>query len=365
MFRFNGLLRSKTIFVLGSLFAAVTEDGKFLKYPPIHVHHYHLYPYSKRQRRAMVMSPEVRYGFFDRTDHNVISQAHGDTICKDSEGGLSCLLEQNPDGQGYRVVNSSYFTVNFQVNDVRPAGSPVLRFYVDVAIIYTLKPQIETTFFQIGNPIVGPGWSTYMYPLEPHLNLMYFFASNLLLGPGVLNQFILHTHMSTFDSLYAVKGKAAYEVLEKYRKARGGALPIIFDCSEIDVDKAKEEILNMVLQTPNVELFCEVVKPAMVEVCMREGSCTYRDKRADLNCKKNVRLERNETVVILAFNRPRNVSKVPITRNSPLEDLGKDPVSSMIRTLRTNLGIDSAVISPFGMGYSASQHSILRANFVR
>ena len=323
MFDFKGSMKDKTMFVLGSLFTAVDENGNPLKYPPVHVHHYHLYPYSKRQRRAMVMSPEVKYAFYDRTDHNVISQAHGDTICKDEEGGLSCLLEQVPDGQGYRVVNSSYFTVNFQVNDVRPAGSPLMKFYVDVAIIYTLKRQVETTFYQIGNPIAGPGWSTYVYPLDPHLNLMYFQATNLLFGSGVLNQFVLHTHMASFDSLYVVKGKAAYGRLEAYRKAKGSTLPMILDCIEQDADVAKNRILRQVLEEPGVELFCEIVKPSLVKSCTTSGTCTYRDKRADFNCKTDVRLEKNDTIVVLAFNRPRNVSNIPITRDSPVDDIGK------------------------------------------
>ena len=69
--------------------------------------------------------------------------------------GTACLLEQLPDGYGYRVHNSTGFWFNFEMNDVRPGKVPPLEYYVDIAMIYTEKPQIPTTFMQMGSPPLG------------------------------------------------------------------------------------------------------------------------------------------------------------------------------------------------------------------
>lgn len=197
-----------------------------------------------------------------------------------------------------------------------------------------------------------------MFPLEPHTNLMYYNYTNTLLGDGTMDNFIMHTHMTTVDSIYVYKGRAVYGALEEYRRKRNGALPFIFECHDIDPQKGKESVLRLVegeeldslidgrlkvdVGLDESKLVCEATKPALKLEC--EGSlCTYRDKRISFNCRQSVPLKAGESLVILAFNKVRNVSTTPLTRTSSQEDL--------------------AVFSPFGMGYAVHQHSFFRADF--
>lgn len=96
------------------------------------------------------------------------------------------------------------------------------------------------------------------------------------------------------------------------------------------------------------ELICEAAKPGLLLSCGDPdvATCELRDRRLNLICKQRVRLEAQAVLVVLAFNRVRRTSTLPmVTRNSGVEEL--------------------APITPFGMGFSGHQHTIFRADFVR
>ena len=170
--------------------------------------------------------------------------------------GTDCLLAQLRDDRGYRIVNSSGFETNFEINDVRPAMSEELEFFVDITHVYTYEARIPTTFLQIGAPILGQGWQTYYFPLDGHTNMMYFKFKNTFLGAGELSDFILHTHMTFLDSLYIFKGQHAFEALQDFRKMNTGSLPYVFECHKQDFEATSKKLLASISCKFLIALYC-------------------------------------------------------------------------------------------------------------
>uniref|UniRef100_A0A7S3LPI7 Uncharacterized protein n=1 Tax=Aplanochytrium stocchinoi TaxID=215587 RepID=A0A7S3LPI7_9STRA len=304
-----------TMYVVGTFFGVVHRDGIVIDYPPLHIHHAHIHPYKQMDKRIHVESMP-----FQGIEHHVMIQTHGDGECKSELGGADCNLHQLPVGQGYRVVNSTGFNLNYEINDVRPEGSDPMEYFVDIVVMWTPKKRIETTFMQIGSPFFGGGWMTYMMPLDSNSNFAY-------------------------DSLYVFKSSKAFDHLEKYRHDKlKGRLPYVFDCHNNTMEIGKNNILGVVVGS-GAELVCEATRPSMQLFCdEKQHDCIYRDTRFEFNCKERIRLEKDEELVILAFNKVRNTSTVPLTRQSPTNNL--------------------LYVSTFGEGYVAHQHSFFRFDFV-
>ena len=345
---FSHDMHGKTFYVVGRMIANVRRDGSLLGHPPLHTHHAYVYPDSSHVLRKVLPTELTRrYGLPDSRRHHVLIQAYGDTICKDEDGGWStgigilinrnkkfcctigvaCLLDQVPEGQGYRIVNTSGFVGNLQVNDVRAKGSSTLEFYVDIAVVYTMEKRIPTTALQIGSPPVGIGWNTYIMPLDRSSNVMFFNFTNYFLGNGVLNEFALHTHMTYFDSVYVFKGDTVYAKLESLRQSWNRSLPVVFECLPPLKRSPKETLLDLAIAEPSASLVCEGARPSMEPYCESDDTCTYRDKRIEFNCRRDVPLGINETLTVIAFNKIRNTSSEPITRSSSQDSLGKKSTS--------------------------------------
>jgi len=337
-------IANKTVYVVGTYFALVYRNGSTIGYPPLHIHHAHIHPYSKKLKSESRVDGMP----FEGLEHHVLIQTHGDGGCKPEEGGTDCNLHQLPDGQGYRVYNSDGFNINYEINDVRPNRSEPLEFFVDIVVMWTYKKKTETTFMQIGSPVAGAGWMTYIMPLDSNSNVAYWNHTNQWLGPGTISNFIMHTHMSLTDSVYVFKGQDLYAALENYRRTRmnGAFMPYLYECHDDNVSDNKKKLLGLALGAGG-ELVCEATRPSMDLYCDNdsgERNCIYRDTRIQFNCKESMRWEDNEELVIMAFNKVRNTSTTPITRNSPINSL--------------------QYISTFGQGYAAHQHSFFRFDFV-
>eukprot|EP00924_Labyrinthula_sp_SR-Ha-C_P010825 augustus_masked-scaffold_35-processed-gene-2.61-mRNA-1 protein AED:1.00 eAED:1.00 QI:0/-1/0/0/-1/1/1/0/776 len=305
--------------------------------------------------------------FPDRSyPHDVILQGHGDAECTVEQGGTDCVLHLLPEGQAYRITNADSFEGNYELNDVRADKSEELEFYVDIGFVVKRggfeddekeieEKPIETTFLQLGNPPLGFAWMTYMFPLDYNTNVMFYNFTNLYLGAGTMKNFILHTHMSYTDSLYVIKGDNVYKTLSDALTNKGErelVLPHIFDCHENDKDKFnKEELLKLVLSDTTNQLVCEAAKPTLVLYCSDETgeNCIYRDRRIDFNCVEEVRLEEEDTLTVIAFNR---VGQTSIKDNQ---------IAEINRDMSYNL---KAIYSSFGYHFAAHQHSYFRGDFV-
>lgn len=159
-------------------YGPVDRNGKVLPYPPIHIHHMH----SATTQCSMIARmwsggiPHPPHG--GRRGLNWYFDVHGDRQCKAEQGGTACLHKEFPEGYAqYTYLPQCIFG---EVNDVRPANSSKMEFWVEHA--YRIGRDCS-----IARPIG-------------------FFASGA--GP--------HVHVEeTFSAAKAVKsalgGKASYE----------------------------------------------------------------------------------------------------------------------------------------------------------
>eukprot|EP00924_Labyrinthula_sp_SR-Ha-C_P011304 augustus_masked-scaffold_36-processed-gene-0.7-mRNA-1 protein AED:0.23 eAED:0.32 QI:0/-1/0/1/-1/1/1/0/739 len=298
--------------------------------------------------------------------HDVIIQGHGDAECTVEQGGTDCVLHLLPEGQAFRISETEGFQGNYELNDARAEKSEELEFYVDIGFIVkrngfedeTKKEDekpIETTFLQFGNPPLGLAWMTYMFPLDYNTNVMFYNFTNFYLGSGTMKNFILHTHMSYTDSLFVFKGDNVYKILSDALTNRGErelVLPHIFECHDQDkTTMNKEDLLQRLLSDPSVHLVCEGNKPTLVLYCSEgdQENCIYRDRRIDFNCVSELRLEEEDTLTIIAFNRVRQTS----IKNNKVAEINRD--------MSINL---KAIYSSFGYHFVAHQHSFFRGDFV-
>ena len=82
--------RAKPLYIAGRMFAIVHRNGTLVDYPPLHTHHAHIYPDSAHRMDMSILPAAMREPWRpkeDRIPHHVLIQAHGDTICKDEDGG--------------------------------------------------------------------------------------------------------------------------------------------------------------------------------------------------------------------------------------------------------------------------------------
>ena len=87
--------------------------------------------------------------------HTVVAQAHGDSQCRQAQGGARCLLQSPPEGRDLGPVSlgGGEYNTDGDIIDVRPAGSPPLTFYIEIAA--QLLPSSAAAPLQLlsnGNP---------------------------------------------------------------------------------------------------------------------------------------------------------------------------------------------------------------------
>lgn len=102
------------------LAAVDAASGRVLSYPPIHIHHSHLGPHS------MV-------GILDYVAP--LHFPHGETSCREADGGDACYMFHFPPGAGFRLTEK--FILNAMLNDVRAVNSPPLDVTLEAALLLT------------------------------------------------------------------------------------------------------------------------------------------------------------------------------------------------------------------------------------
>ena len=99
--------------VTGVMSGAVdATSGALLGSPPVHMHHSHVY--------------DGHIGLF--------AEWHADSHCTSAEGGPRCYLLLLP--EGVRMSPRYALAYEAELNDIRPAGSPPLEFYVEAMVRY-------------------------------------------------------------------------------------------------------------------------------------------------------------------------------------------------------------------------------------
>lgn len=311
-------MKNRTINFFAGMLVPVHVNGTIIGYPPLHIHHAHVYAYGDRkERRKKIPVPQL-------DGHQLIFQSHGDTYCQDSDGGVACMLRELDNGEAFQLVNSqSGISADWEVNDVRPKARSdegnLMEWYFEVVLVHSIEQSKPTqgaistkvqpvTFMGFNNPCWGGGPCTYAMPLDASSVLAYYNYSHMsVLGPGLLKNFIVHTHQTVMDSIFVFKGAGVGTALEKFR--RDAALPIILDChgeqGGFSIEQAKREIFSS-LPTTDAELVCEATKPSVHFECSgheESQECHAYDRRLQLNCLESVHLEPLDTLWVVAFNR--------------------------------------------------------------
>jgi hypothetical protein len=129
------LVEPDAVHATGFMAMPVNEHGETLGNPPIHIHHANLGPNHNRSSLTR------------------LSQWHGDSQYAESDGGTACYVTALPPGFGFPVSEALRLEVDF--NDVRPLGSPDVKFWLETGITIA-KPQAQSRRVRdVGTMILG------------------------------------------------------------------------------------------------------------------------------------------------------------------------------------------------------------------
>eukprot|EP00520_Triparma_pacifica_P010270 CAMPEP_0118645960 /NCGR_PEP_ID=MMETSP0785-20121206/7787_1 /TAXON_ID=91992 /ORGANISM="Bolidomonas pacifica, Strain CCMP 1866" /LENGTH=426 /DNA_ID=CAMNT_0006537893 /DNA_START=606 /DNA_END=1883 /DNA_ORIENTATION=+ len=309
---------NKNVTLLAGTVYAADMESNAIPYPPIHIHHAHLFPYLKEtmtEKRFV-----IKDGHADEPGgHCVIFQNHGDSWCSEEDGGPACLLKTAPEGHGFRIFDYDGMILDMELNDVRPSKSSRQNFFALAAVKWTQEERAPATYLQFGNPQSGKTiGSTYRFKRR-RATALYFNYTHDNLGSGKVahSSVVMHAHQSQFDSWWLFKGKGVYAALEKYRVEKGYNIPITEAKNEDNIIKLKQEIIGAIKKDggEDVELICEVDKPCMS--CWEKDGHLKKseypemlyDRRVDVKCAESIRLEEGETLTVVVFNYPEKAQK--------------------------------------------------------
>jgi len=124
--------------VVATALGPVDDAGAFLSNPPVHIHHANMLPSGRDSGTN-----------FSRYD-----EWHGDSQCTDADGGVSCYLRALPKGYGFPLAGAS-LTVDADFNDVRPEGSALMSFSLEVAIKLQPRRRAEAPAAEVTGPDEG------------------------------------------------------------------------------------------------------------------------------------------------------------------------------------------------------------------
>lgn len=294
---------------VGGMVAPVFANGTIIGHPPLHMHHAHIFPYGDKKERIKKIKGAYH--------HDLFFQSHGDSQCKDEEGGLACVLAMTDSGTA-RVVDhtQSGLSADFEFNDVREKGSEELHYFAEIVVMMTPYDSSEmrrSTFVGIANPCIGKGPCTYPIPLDLNSNFIAFNYTHGSLGSelssGYMSNLIYHTHQTMADSVFIFKSSSDSTVMNAVDSFRQGRdYPVILDCSSGSnntLEAAKEELFRLISGAGG-QLVCEMTKPSLLFSPDSRGMLQAYDKRAQLNCLKGqIPLNVGEVLTVLAFNERR------------------------------------------------------------
>eukprot|EP00854_Cymbomonas_tetramitiformis_P006654 gene6654-7968_t len=181
------------VFVTAKGQFVIAEDGTFLPYPPIHPHHFHLYP-----------TTEASF-----PNRNLLASMYGDSACADRgyAGSIECLLQTFPPGHGMPV--DAPLAMDLALNDVRTKGSPPLAVYLEVALKWTVIPQrpvstlgsLQPSVFSLNN---AEAKNNVFY--TPANGSSVQFYTGTFASAGTLVHAAFHTRHAWTDAVWLVQG---------------------------------------------------------------------------------------------------------------------------------------------------------------
>mmetsp|Transcript_18846 Transcript_18846/g.24456 ORF Transcript_18846/g.24456 Transcript_18846/m.24456 type:complete len:719 (-) Transcript_18846:147-2303(-) len=136
---------SDALYIDAAFAATMHPDGQYYGYPPLHAHHFHLSfnddlvgPADFEAQLKETPVPRFYNGW------TLIHEFHGDTSCKDAEGGIGCQYEGFPADTAIKIPLDEYYkgnhdsrgllSMNCEFNDARAAGSDPIVWYLETAV---------------------------------------------------------------------------------------------------------------------------------------------------------------------------------------------------------------------------------------
>lgn len=111
--------------VTGHILTPVDSAGNIIPHPPIHIHHVHVVAGSASFASSIAeLTAKVGGG-------NSFLEHHGDWQFPSTEGGVDSLGE---DYGSHGKLFVKPFSTNFELNDMRPSGSPPMTWYFQISL---------------------------------------------------------------------------------------------------------------------------------------------------------------------------------------------------------------------------------------
>jgi len=243
-------------YMLGSL----DERNTLLGYPPIHLHHFHVY-----------QAPYV--------GQEAIS-THGDSTCQRSEGGVLCNLRRSPPGYAIMIRDDVAFTAT--INDVRPQGSASLVSSYYIALRPTpagkaVKQMLLQYIYPIPVSILDQAYDPPLQ-ISPNTEVVAFDARSFVAGTGEVFDVYAHLHTNGAEELWLFQGTSEQVFGDDPRFQTPGLLS-----SPGIVAETKQAIWKRSLQKNAASFSCAVDQISVNEPVTIDGVTKTYPRRA--RCK--------------------------------------------------------------------------------
>ena len=135
------------VFLVESFIGAIDGSGAPIAYPPLHLHHVHILPEQPSLRFHYLGAPY-------ETHMNLVIERHGEW----NFAGATPAVRAEAEPAGYGRLVSWPLDIDSEINDVRPAGSPPLTWWFELALRWVdgsvpLRPVSHANMMNIQMPV--------------------------------------------------------------------------------------------------------------------------------------------------------------------------------------------------------------------
>jgi hypothetical protein len=239
------------------VFGVFDDNNKLLPNPPIHMHHIHVNPvsndvYSISQERWWNLRLLEHHGDWQFLDSM-------DSIGQDYHGQVKWLQGELP-------------SVNAECNDLRPAGSPPLSWFVQLSVLLVSPEQATGRALSVQkthNPFPVPtcamnfGCSVATFFHDTRVDSWLYYEGSFH-HAGTLVGAVLHSHQPTHQRSL-IYGGLHFEELRHFGKQAHSSVPIVTTSTGFADNRAFERHL------------VEVVFAGQPPICQANGSLVLID----------------------------------------------------------------------------------------
>jgi len=184
----------------------VTEDGRRVGHPPIHIHHIHVVPRMGVRPRNKIRQGCLHTHIIGATvtekncyNSSLIMEQHGDYQCNVEDDGIDCLTTI----ENRRIREA--VDIEGELNDVRPPGSEKIKFYYQAGFRWSpIQPEVravsQTTIMAPAKRDPDDQLSrTITFVTPTHAEHMLWYTGRAW-ATGELLRNKLHAHNMVFES---------------------------------------------------------------------------------------------------------------------------------------------------------------------